>query len=271
MYQLNAQQLNDYRQNGFCVVDDYFSQADIALMRQELQRLRADGLLANKCQSDDGEAILANLQICPLSGSSEIFRSLPFFAPVKDTIAQILQNDFAMQLDQIFVKPAGHGYGTNWHQDNAYFDAALEHAKHGVGMWIAIDDANVSNGTMRLIPNSHHESYNHVRDMNSDHFITCNKEIDESQAIPVEVAAGGVAFFNFGIAHCTKNNPSNKDRAGLALHFVELPYLSYQHAQGYFPIIKGPSADNGLAYWGKDLSSAWEAFRISHTSAVALS
>lgn len=249
-----------FERDGYCIVPDFFDATDVQLMRQELQQLRDAGKLMNKCTDADGTTYtdsIVNLQICPLSPHSELFRSLAYYQPVGDAIAQLIAPPFVLQLDQIFVKPAGRGYGTNWHQDNAYFQAAQKDPQKGVGMWIAIDDTNIDNGTMHLIPGSHRGLRDHRRDCHSDHFITCADSVDESQAVPVEVPAGGVAFFNFGVVHCTKDNRSAQDRAGLALHFAETDIISYDHAQDR-PIIRGHDATNGVKEYGLDLSSIWK-------------
>ena len=252
-----------FDQEGYCLVPDFFDATDVQLMRQELQQLRDAGQLMNKCTDTDGKTYTdayVNLQICPLSPHSALFRSLPYYGPVGDAIARLITPPFVLQLDQIFVKPASCGYGTNWHQDNAYFAAAQQEPHKGVGMWIAIDDTNVANGTMRLIPGSHKGMRQHRRDLQSDHFITCADSVDESLAVPVEVQAGGVAFFNFGVVHCTKDNRSAHDRAGLALHFAETDIISYDHAQDW-PHIRGPEATNGLREYGVDLGAFWKTRR----------
>lgn len=263
MYTINQQQINDFHHHGFCLVPHFFDEADIALMRLELQRLRDLQMLANKCTSGDGctpDSNKINLQICPLTPHSDIFRSLPFFQPVGDSVAQLIHPPFVLQLDQIFVKPAGTGYGTNWHQDNAYFHSAQTEPHRGVGMWIAIDDTKKENGTMHLIPNSHRTLKSHRRDLHSDHFITCADAIDESEAVAVELKAGGVAFFNFGVVHCTKNNTSNGDRAGLALHFAESAIESPHHDLKH-PLIRGSEASHGHREFGIDLRHAWQVTR----------
>ncbi|NRA37624.1 MAG: phytanoyl-CoA dioxygenase family protein [Planctomycetes bacterium] len=262
MYTISPEQTQQFQQQGYCLAPDFFTAEDVAVMRHELQRLRDDGLVINKCTEADGKTQtnnLANLQICPLTPHSDVFRSLAFFSPVGDAIETLIKPPFVLQLDQIFVKPAGHGYGTNWHQDNAYFGSAQLEPHRGVGMWIAIDDTNIENGTMRLIPGSHKNLNEHRRDNNSDHFITCADSIDETQAVPIEVKAGGVAFFNFGIAHCTKNNSSNADRSGLALHFAEEEIISGGHGEEVK--IRGAEASNGVNEYGEDLSHAWVGYR----------
>jgi ectoine hydroxylase-related dioxygenase (phytanoyl-CoA dioxygenase family) len=126
-------------------------------------------------------------------------------------------------LDQIFLKPARHGAGTSWHQDNGYWKQPQPTTS--TGMWIAVHDATKANGTMNIIPRSHIRLEEHERDLNSDHHIHVPK-VDESKAVTVELKAGGVLFFNFGILHCTRANTTDRERAGLALHFINQDSMS---------------------------------------------
>ena len=214
---LSNQQLNEYLDRGFTIIDGFFSEDEVHIMQQELAALQEQGLLRNVSTDGDGETesnTEFNLQICPLSPKNETFRKLPFAAKVIEAMGQLSDEPMFHRLDQIFLKPARNGAGTGWHQDNAYFtEAQAEHSVAGIGMWIAVNDASLANGTMQLIPHKHHEVLEHVRDGGSDHHVTCAAVVDESTAIPAEVKAGGVIFFNYGVPHCTKANTTDGDRA----------------------------------------------------------
>ena len=125
--------------------------------------------------------------------------------------------------------------------------------------------ASRANGTMRFIPRSHLRTWAHERDGGSDHHITCAKEIDATQEVLVEVPAGGVAFFNYGVAHSTGPNITERERAGLALHFMlgtnvaledhhftERPATSYRW-------LSGPFCNGGASHYGEDLRGDWQA------------
>src|SRR6185436_3624996 len=97
----------------------------------------------------------------------------------------------------------------------------------------------------------------HARDGNSDHHIGC--KVDESQAIPIEIKAGGVLFFNYGVPHCTKANTTDKERAGLALHFLRWDYRRADRPNDYKgPILSGPDATGGLREFGVKVDGTWE-------------
>ena len=196
-----------------------------------------------------------NLQICPVGPHSELIRALPFSDKVRDAVQALLGDECVQQLDQIFLKPPRLGAGTNWHQDNAYFkatDPAL-----GLGMWIALHDATVENGTMHIVPRSHKKTYGHDRDPGSNHHIHCVIDEERETVVPAVMEAGGVLFFNFGIAHCTKANQTESARAGLALHFIHASMVGTVAGKDNRPFLTGPRYSRGREEYGQDMEAAW--------------
>lgn len=262
---LTPAQLAHYRSEGFVIVPDYFTAMEVAALQAEVARLQTEGLLRNVCTNGDGKTRsdnVFNLQICPIELKSTMIAALPWRPGVPEVIGQLLGGDSVQHLDQIFLKPGKHGVGTNWHCDNAYFHAA--DPRHGVGMWCAVHTATRANGTMRFIPRSHLRIWDHVRDGGSDHHITCAAEVDVTQEVLVEVPAGGVAFFNYGVVHATGPNTTEHVRAGLALHFMHGEHLAAQDMHfkdrdlSTLRWLSGPRLDGGKAFHGVDLRGEWQ-------------
>merc|ERR1711990_395229 len=88
-------------------------------------------------------------------------------------------------------------------------------------MWIAVDDCSVESGTLHVEPRSHTRG-----DFEHRHFdeevgrFSCDSHVNTSSVLPCCTKAGGVVFFCFGTAHCTKDNRSNHDRGGVAYHYL---------------------------------------------------
>ncbi len=264
---LTPTQLADQRRLGYAIDPRFFSTGEVALMRAELDRLMAAGEVRNVAtQATAGAGATAagpamNLQICPLSPRSPTLRALPFAKKLVTQAHAILGTDLFLRLDQIFIKPARHGTGTSWHQDNAYFrDCADALCHRGLGMWIALHDASLANGTMHVIPRAFAATGAHQRDPGSDHHIHLATRPDEALAVPIEIPAGGVLFFNYGVPHCTKANTTDAARAGLAIHVQDLALRTAElAADGWpHPILCGPGADGGLEIYGEDQRGQWE-------------
>ena len=110
-------------------------------------------VLTNVVAAEDGITKVSdrqNLQICPLSYHHLLFAALSFHSEIRDVLTQLIDGDVYKMLDQIFYKPEYTGVRTNWHQDNYYFQMPSPFS--GTAMWIALHDATIQNGTIRVIP-----------------------------------------------------------------------------------------------------------------------
>lgn len=258
------EQVRQFREQGYLAVPGFWSREETAAMQAEVERFKREGLLHNVATEGDGKThsqTKANLQLCPMSPHSTLFRALPFAPKVVEAVGQLIGNPVVLHLDQVFLKPAQHGSGTNWHQDNAYFQIA--DPLKGTALWTAVHDANLANGTIRVIPGSYKERLEHSRDPQSDHHIRCYP--DEARAVPIELPAGGVVFFAYGVAHATGGNETAKDRAGAAFHFLnaaaipETYFGNYGGGHTKHPLLSGPGADGGVKAYGERIAGTWDA------------
>lgn len=258
---LTNEQVQLFQDNGFLPVPGFFTDREVLAMRADLARLRREGSLRNVSTDGDGKTPSTqkvNLQICPMHLKSTFYRALPFQPKVIETVRQLIGDPLLRQLDQSFVKPAGSGAPTNWHQDNAYFK--IGDPLKGTAMWIAVDDATAANGTMRVIPASHRHAFDHVRDPDSDHHIRFYP--DEDKAVTVELPAGGVLFFCYGCGHATGANRTDRDRAGVAFHFLNADYATpglLDDPRNPIPYLTGDKATGGLKEYGIKVEGTWEA------------
>ena len=255
-----TQQVEQFRSHGYVAVPDFWNESEVLAMQVELESLKRDGLLRNVATEGDGKThskSQLNLQLCPMYNKSDFFRAMPFAPKVVKAISQLIGDPVLLHLDQVFLKPGRHGAGTNWHQDNAYFK--ISDPLKGTAMWTAVHEATVANGTMRIIPDSFREAYEHSRDPYSDHHIRCYPP--EERAIPIELPTGGVLFFAYGTAHATGANTTDKERAGVALHFIN-GHVSGEAMGGFEPglrpYLSGPQASGGLREYGLKVAGTWE-------------
>ena len=254
---VSADQVRQFRTQGFCVVEKFFDEREVAAMQAEAARWIREGLVYNVRTEGDGatpSTQKANLQLCPLNPHSPLFRAMPFEPKVIDTIRALLGEDVLLHLDQTFIKPAQHGTGTNWHQDNAYFQ--ISNPLKGTAMWIAVDAATIDNGTIRVIPEAFSEPLEHWRDPESNHHIRCYP--DESKAVRLEVPAGGVAFFCYGTPHATGANHTDKDRCGVAFHFLHRQVANEKDAKGLNRRdIFSAESNGGQREYGTKVAGTW--------------
>jgi ectoine hydroxylase-related dioxygenase (phytanoyl-CoA dioxygenase family) len=135
------------------------------------------------------------------------------------------------------VKPPGK-QGQAWHQDEFYIptrDRSL------CGAWIAIDDATVANGCLRIIPGSHRTGFIHpwrehgnLREYDGP---TEMHGFDTANEVLVEVPAGSVVFFNGYTLHRSTKNRSQIYRRALVNHYMNawslLPWYNTEGGHGH--------------------------------------
>jgi ectoine hydroxylase-related dioxygenase (phytanoyl-CoA dioxygenase family) len=253
---LSTQQVEQFRTQGYLALPHFFDAGEVAALQAEIERFKREGRLRNVATEGDGKThstTKANLQLIPLFDKSDLLRALPFEARVTGAVGQLIGEPFVLHLDQMFLKPGRHGMGTSWHQDNAYFKIA--DPLKGTAMWIAAHDATVTNGTISVIPGSFKEAYPHSRDPNSDHHIRCYPP--EERAVPIELEAGGVAFFCYGTAHATGANNTERERAGIAFHFLRTDFIP-EEARFQRTHLCGPETTGGEKEYGVKVEGTWE-------------
>ncbi len=257
---LTHQQIHQFQTRGYVAVPNFFSRAEVLAMQAEVERFKHEGLLRNVATQGDGKTpakAVKNLQLCPMFNHSPLFRSLPFNKAVIDAITSLIGDEILLHLDQIFLKPGGDGMGTSWHQDNAYFK--IDDPLKGTAMWVAVHDATLANGTLHVIPNLFAGLLEHTRDPMSDHHIRCYPP--EENQVPVELEAGGVVFFCYGVPHCTKGNKTGKDRAGAAFHFLHVDFAKndlVSEDRDCRPYLTGPKATGGIKEYGIKVIETWD-------------
>ena len=154
--ELSKTQVAFFRTEGWLAVENFWSEVEVAAMRKELERLKSEGKLRNVATDGDGtthSTTKINLQLCPMWPHSEFFKAMPFAPKVVEAIEALLGSPALLHLDQVFLKPGKHGAGTNWHQDNAYFQ--IPDPLKGTALWTAVHDATLANGT-------HHNRLHHT-------------------------------------------------------------------------------------------------------------
>jgi phytanoyl-CoA hydroxylase len=97
-----------------------------------------------------------------------------------------------------------------WHQDHVYWGGS-----HKVSAWIALDDAAVPNGCLKIVPNTHREAKEHETFDAPDGFdwrINEATGIDSSKVVDVPLQAGSVLLFHDWLFHASHPNSSGADR-----------------------------------------------------------
>ncbi len=220
--ELEADLASRFVRDGYVVVDDLVGADDRQRIVDDAHGF-ADGTYPVRNPPDDGQILSVHFPhwVSPVAADMV---SHPGVAQVVGTIAGAHLPDWdgrtkCMQ-SMLFFKPPGL-QGQAWHQDERYIptrDRSL------VGAWVALDDATVDNGCLWVLPGSHRNGMLHpTRDHGRpDEFDQSDEAygFDDGDAIPVEVSAGAVVFFNGYLLHRSLRNRSDRTRMALVNHYM---------------------------------------------------
>jgi phytanoyl-CoA hydroxylase len=248
---LTEKQVRFYVDNGYLVVPELITTAEVEELRAEIVRVArgkypCEGIKPLPDEMSDAEAVKNILCIHQPHFVSPVILKYVKHPKICGILSQITaahlpfwDGSVKCMQSMFFVKPPGF-QGQAWHQDEIYIptrDRSL------IGAWIALDDATIENGCLYILPGSHRSGYLYPMRAhdNPDEFDFAPEShgFDESTEVPVEVKAGSLVFFHGHLLHRSRKNRSNIFRRVLVSHYMNawslLPW-HYPKADG-----KGPA------------------------------
>jgi phytanoyl-CoA hydroxylase len=216
-----------YDRDGFVAVESLLGADEVEALRAEIvaialgERGEIAGAEPRDGRSDEalvGDILAIHMphKISPLMRAA---MAHPAIVPI--LTALISPNVKAMQT-MVFVKRTGKP-GQAWHQDEHYIptrDRSL------CGAWIALDDAVIENGCMWMHPGSQAPGVLYpIRPHGDERFDGAEEAYghgyDREGGAPVELKAGGVAFFNGYVLHRSLPNRAKAGfRRALVTHYM---------------------------------------------------
>lgn len=127
--------------------------------------------------------------------------------------------------DQVQYKPAHVGGPTNWHQDHPYWP--IIQPADLVSAWVALDDADVENGCMWMVPGSHKWGPHKGGTIGTDpETFAPQPDLEllppgiSTAPVPCPVPRGHVMFHHCLTWHGSPNNNSERGRPAIAVHYM---------------------------------------------------
>ncbi len=122
----------------------------------------------------------------------------------------------------VIFKPAGIGGEVRWHQDASYL---LTEPQRVVGLWVALEDADRTNGCLWMAPGSHRGPLRERFEVDWDARSGALHDLDSTpwpqEAVPLEVRAGSMVVFHDLMPHRSDANRSERSRVAVTLHAHE--------------------------------------------------
>lgn len=223
---LTQPQIEQFQRDGFLNGGPLLNDAEVEELRAEVmrvidQRERTDvtqPVLLRNLSKDDSKPVW---QIVNIWQASPAFKRLMMRPEITTSISQLTgATELRIWHDQIQYKPPEIGGQTDWHQDAPLWPIIAPMTE--VTAWVALDDADESNGCMSMVPGSHLWGNQ----------IDLLRQIEEYDAVPQEhdghpvrvvrcpVKKGEVHFHHALTWHGSHSNTSGRPRRAIALHYM---------------------------------------------------
>ncbi|MEM9480906.1 MAG: phytanoyl-CoA dioxygenase family protein [Verrucomicrobiota bacterium] len=241
---LHEGRVSQYRAKGYVLLPKLVSQAELAVLREEIDGLFAmerlvhpDNLRAQGRETIDGGYVVDRLD--PLIDVAPGIRRLATSPSVLEKLGELMGEEVLLFKDKLIYKPPGAtGYRT--HQDYTYWVELPAPGECIVSLAVALDDTTAGNGATEFFPGCHSR---HLLDAKTPEdvfapdkgLIESASELEaiEPEMVPLE-AGDGVAFSSL-TPHRSEANLSGGPRRQLFLTYAAARYGDlYEHYYSLF-------------------------------------
>ena len=223
---LTPSQKMQYDQDGFLLVEELLTEAEIELLRLRAEAI-GDGKLTHVPQEwlREEPAISGEQEGGP-SGLDRL-RKLEFLAWYDDVYLALAKHpkivavvesllgtrDLKLLADEMFMKPPVHGSAKEYHQDATSWPWLVPQT--WVTAWVALDDVTLENGALQMVVGSHKLGMVPAE---------CVEKLDTddvlAQEVTVPVKAGGCIFLHSLSLHATAANETRLRRRAHAMRYI---------------------------------------------------
>jgi ectoine hydroxylase-related dioxygenase (phytanoyl-CoA dioxygenase family) len=216
---LTSEQVQSYHEQGYLVVRQVFTGDEIDSLAREAETLFARRELIDtrniRCRWSDhvgtGECRFDCFD--PVIDIGPVCRYFARDARLLDVLRGIYEDEACLFKDKLIFKPPG-AKGYDLHQD---YIAWKEFPESFVTLIVAIDPTDAENGATEVFAGEHARGYLSPRD--GDYHQLSPDRVDETRAIPLELAPGDIALFGGCMPHRSAPNRSARWRRQLYLSF----------------------------------------------------
>jgi non-heme Fe2+,alpha-ketoglutarate-dependent halogenase len=168
---------------------------------------------------------------------------------ILDLVEDLIGPDIVVWGTHFFCKMPGDGKAVAWHQDATYWPLTPTRT---VTAWIAIDDADLGNGAMRVIPGSHRHGALPVRPSRPEDHNVLWEQADgwERFGAPTSFVwrAGQCTLHSDLLLHGSEPNRSGRRRCGLTVRYAAAEVRSWAGWNASAILCRGEDRDGHWAH-----------------------
>ena len=208
--QLEKENISDaFAKDGYLIVQNLFDSQETALLKAEIQYV-VEEVRKEKEKAGDNWQNMMNVGVyVGVAYRSSVYRDAIADSRILDLLEPILGPDIEFLSDKAVFKDHDADFGSPWHQDHPYWQGS-----HKVSLWVALDDATIENGCLKVVPGSHLEEVEHanVSDGKGFGYRLDSGQTQDARAVSTPIAAGGAIIFHDLTFHASHANTAGTDR-----------------------------------------------------------
>ena len=228
-----------YQRDGYLIVPELLGPEDVAALRAESVALSRGklgtikGLVESSTSESDSDAMRRYMVGVMPHKLPSLFARYVADPRIVRVLNALIGQDVKAVHSQLYFKAAGMP-GNAFHQDERFIptrDRSL------VTAWIALEDARIENGCLRVIPGSHRPSVLWPMRKHNNPELDRAEEIHgfpypASDAVAIEIPAGSAIFFDGYLIHGSFPNHTDGDTRRSLL---------YVYASAHTPVMFNPT------------------------------
>jgi len=221
-----------YAKNGYCFPLNIFSATEADDYARRITELAT---------SDIADSLGYRGQINQLHVIYPFVNQMIRNPALLDAVESILGPNLMVWGVSIFMKPPQSEGFISWHQDLTYWGLNNDQE---VAAWIALSPVTRANGCMRFIPGSHKLGQIEHRDtVNDSNILTRGQhadiDIDENQALHVELEPGQASLHHGHLLHCSGANQTDQPRIGMVVNYISTSVCQSVASTDYAMLVRG--------------------------------
>ena len=243
-----------YKGAGYCLFRDVLTEDEISAVRADLDALVRD-MPDKMVVYNDGEHKEVDARpeyLTEPHAKDDCWLELCRHPRVLDAVEEVLGPDLILIMSHLIVKPPGDGLPVAWHQDNTYW-----HSVQGTDVgtvWLAIDDADLGDGCMQVIPCTH-DGYPEMEKFSTgkDDLLGLTVEVTDEMvnaAVPLEMKAGSLSIHDSYVLHGSDPNTSDRRRAAYTMRYANAKTVKVDTVAHWVPVylVRGEGGENAGDY-----------------------
>lgn len=209
---LTQAQIQDYNEKGYIAPIDVFDADEVAEIRTYFDNLLPKAMAAG----------WNNYEITNWHKYCRGVWDIVTQPKLLDYVQDLLGETIIVRHSHFFAKLPGDGKRVSWHQDASYWPLSPSKV---VSAWLAIDDADLDNGALQIIPRSHLNaqvpfSKSAPEENNVLNQTVTNPERYGDPPVALELKAGQISLHSDWLLHSSEINRSKRRRCGFAMRFL---------------------------------------------------